>query len=91
MKIEINLKNVSKEEIEELKKYLEANCWDWKQNEVIMDKKIMKTRVISSKEDWIRMDREEAARKECKLNKKKPFTRFQWVLISLGFKGVNRC
>ena len=57
--------------------------------EVIMDKKIMKTRVISSKEDWIRMDREEVARKECKLNKKKPFTRFQWLLISLGFKGVK--
>jgi len=47
-------------------------------------------KVICSKEDWIRMDREEAARKECKLNKKKPFTRFQWQLISLGFKGVNR-
>ena len=30
MKIEINLKNVSREEIEELKKYLEENCWDWK-------------------------------------------------------------
>jgi len=55
-----------------------------------MDKKIMKKRVISSKEDWNRMDREEAARKECELNKKKPFTRFQWLLISLGFKGVNR-
>ena len=49
-----------------------------------------KTRVICSKEDWIRIDREESARKECKLNKKKPFTRFQWLLISLGFKGVNR-
>ena len=36
-----------------------------------MDKKIMKTRVIFSKEDWKRMDREEAARKECELNKKK--------------------
>jgi bifunctional ADP-heptose synthase (sugar kinase/adenylyltransferase) len=36
-----------------------------------MDKKIMKKRVICSKEDWIRMDREEAARKECELNKKK--------------------
>ena len=56
----------------------------------MMDKKIMKKRVIFSREDWIRMDREEAARKECKLNKKKPFTRFQWLLISLGFKGVNR-
>jgi len=54
-----------------------------------MDKKIMKTRVIFSKEDWKRMDREEATRKECKLNKKKPFTRFQWLLISLGFKGVK--
>ena len=54
-----------------------------------MDKKIMKTRVISSRGDWIRMDREEAARKECELNKKKPFTRFQWLLISLGFKGVK--
>ena len=53
-----------------------------------MDKKIMKTRVIFSKEDWKRMDRVEATRKECKLNKKKPFTRFQWLLISLGFKGV---
>ena len=31
----------------------------------------MKTRVISSRKDWIRMDREEAARKECELNKKK--------------------
>ena len=50
----------------------------------------MKKRVICSKEDWIRMDREEAARKECKLNKKKPFTRFQWLLISLGFKGVKQ-
>ena len=30
MEIKINLKNVSKEEIEELKKYLEENCWDWK-------------------------------------------------------------
>ena len=50
----------------------------------------MKTRIISSREDWIRMDREEATRKECKLNKKKPFTRLQWLLISLGFKGVNR-
>jgi len=30
MEIKINLKNVSKEEIEELKKYLEKNCWDWK-------------------------------------------------------------
>jgi|TARA_E500000305_G_scaffold43129_1_gene33394 hypothetical protein len=28
--IKINLKNVSREEIEELKKYLEDNCWDWK-------------------------------------------------------------
>jgi len=55
-----------------------------------MDKKIMKKRVIFSREDWIRMDREEAARKEFELNKKKPFTRFQWQLISLGFKGVNR-
>ena len=54
-----------------------------------MDKKIMKKRVIFSREDWIRMDREEAVRKECKLNKKKPFTKFQWLLISLGFKGVN--
>lgn len=36
-----------------------------------MNKKIMKKRVIFSREDWIRMDREEAARKECKLNKKK--------------------
>ena len=36
-----------------------------------MDKKIVKKRVICSKEDWIRMDREEAARKECGLNKKK--------------------
>ena len=33
MKIEINLKNVSEEEIEELKKYLEENCWDWKVEE----------------------------------------------------------
>ena len=31
-----------------------------------------KTRVICSKEDWIRMDREEAARKECELNKDRP-------------------
>jgi hypothetical protein len=37
----------------------------------MMNKKIMKKRVIFSREDWIRMDREEAARKECKLNKKK--------------------
>ena len=28
-------------------------------------------KVICSKENWIRMDREEAARKECELNKKK--------------------
>ena len=51
-----------------------------------MDKKIMKTRVISSKEDWIRMDREDAVKKECKLNKKKPFTDFQWSLIALGWR-----
>ena len=38
MKIEINLKNVSREEISELKKYLEANCWDWKQNKIIINK-----------------------------------------------------
>jgi len=30
MKIKINLKNVSREEIEALKKYLEENYWDWK-------------------------------------------------------------
>ena len=29
--IKINLKNVSREEIEELKKYLEDNCWMWKE------------------------------------------------------------
>ena len=27
--IKINLKNVHKDEIQELKKYLESNCWDW--------------------------------------------------------------
>jgi len=31
MIIEINLKNVHKDEIQELKKYLEENCWNWKQ------------------------------------------------------------
>jgi bifunctional ADP-heptose synthase (sugar kinase/adenylyltransferase) len=54
-----------------------------------MDKKIMKTRVICSKEDWIRMDREEAARKECELNKDKPLFNTQ-LKINLfkngGFK-----
>jgi RecJ-like exonuclease len=29
-------------------------------------------KVICSKKDWIRMDREEAARKECELNKDRP-------------------
>tara|TARA_R100001591_G_scaffold83608_2_gene90085 strand:- start:617 stop:736 length:120 start_codon:yes stop_codon:yes gene_type:complete len=27
--IKINIKNVSREEIKQLKKYLEENCWDW--------------------------------------------------------------
>ena len=55
-----------------------SNAWDTYQEalqvkeRLVMDKKIMKTRVISSREDWIRMDREEAARKECELNKDKP-------------------
>tara|TARA_R100001079_G_scaffold33297_1_gene16863 strand:- start:719 stop:835 length:117 start_codon:yes stop_codon:yes gene_type:complete len=31
MKIEIDLKNVHKEEIKELIEYLENNCWKWKQ------------------------------------------------------------
>lgn len=31
MIIKIDLKNVHKEEIEQLKKYLEENCWNWKQ------------------------------------------------------------
>tara|TARA_R100001460_G_scaffold78772_1_gene119749 strand:+ start:203 stop:364 length:162 start_codon:yes stop_codon:yes gene_type:complete len=31
MIIKIDLKNVHKDEIQELKKYLEENCWDWKQ------------------------------------------------------------
>ena len=30
MTIEINLKNISKNEIIELKEYLEKNCWDLK-------------------------------------------------------------
>jgi len=53
MEIEINLKNVSKEEIEELKKYLEENCWDWKQNEVIMDKKKSKAQREKEKAELI--------------------------------------
>ena len=28
--IEINLNNVSKEEVKQLKSYLENNCWNWK-------------------------------------------------------------
>ena len=30
MKIEIDINGVHKDEIEELKKYLEENCWKWK-------------------------------------------------------------
>lgn len=37
MNIEINLKNVSREEIEGLKKYLEENCWDWKVKDEILE------------------------------------------------------
>ena len=46
----------------------------------------MKTRVICSKEDWKRMDREEAARKECKLNKDKPLfdTQLKINLFRIG-------
>jgi hypothetical protein len=33
MKIEIDLKNVSKDEVVELKDYLENNCWSWKEKE----------------------------------------------------------
>ena len=29
MKIEIDINGVHKDEIEELKKYLEENCWKW--------------------------------------------------------------
>lgn len=28
--IEVNLANVSKEEIKELEEYLERNCWKWR-------------------------------------------------------------
>tara|TARA_A100001035_G_C27618407_1_gene424256 strand:- start:527 stop:655 length:129 start_codon:yes stop_codon:yes gene_type:complete len=37
--IEINLKNVSRDEIIELKEYLEDNCWDWKQKEKSLKQK----------------------------------------------------
>jgi hypothetical protein len=30
-KIVVDTTNVSKEEVEELKEYLEQNCWDWKE------------------------------------------------------------
>ena len=51
-----------------------------------MDKKIIKTRVIFSKEDWNRMDREEATRKECKLNKDRPLfdTQLKINLFRIG-------
>ena len=48
MKLEIDLKNVHIDEIEELKDYLENNCWKWKEikkeNEIIQIKKIIKYR-----------------------------------------------
>ena len=48
MKLEIDLKNVHINEIEELKDYLENNCWKWKEikkeNEIIQIKKIIKYR-----------------------------------------------
>jgi len=46
MKIEIDLKNVHKDEIQELKKYLEENFWNWKQ-----EKESMKKEFITNKEN----------------------------------------
>ena len=37
MKIEIDIKNVSKDEVVELKDYLENNCWSWKEKEKTYD------------------------------------------------------
>ena len=49
-----------------------------------MDKKIMKKRVICSKEDWKRMDKEEALKKECAERKKLPLgknSKYVWLGI----------
>ena len=55
-----------------------------------MDKTINNYLKRRTKPIYWNREREKRTKKECELNKKKPFTRFQWQLISLGFKGVNR-
>ena len=51
MKIEIDISGVHRDEIEEVKKYLEENCWKWQASSLTGSKPDGTSRIIKEKYD----------------------------------------